>query len=83
MIIIFSWFTFNLFVSLYLKSGNSLVVQWFGFHVFTVDGMGSILGGRPKILQAPLQGQKPNKQKQTNKQKTSLKNLFEKWISCW
>jgi len=43
-----------------------------------VDGMGSILGGRPKILQAPLQGKKPNKQKQTNKQKTSLKNLFEK-----
>ena len=35
-----------------IKPGNSLVVQWLGFHTFTAEGLGSIPGLGTKILQA-------------------------------
>ena len=31
-------------LTLIIKLGNSLVVQWLGLHVSTAGGMGSILG---------------------------------------
>ena len=34
-----------------------LVVQWFGLHVFTAEGLGSIPGGGTKIPQAAQVGQ--------------------------
>ena len=47
-------------------AGNSLVVQWLGFHPFTAKGPGLIPVQGTKILQAKLHSQKKDRRpKQT------------------
>ena len=64
--ILLSWL--NIYVAVQLfniinNAGNSLVVQWLGFHTFTDEGSGLIPGWETKILQALQQGQKKKKRR--------------------
>ena len=43
--------------------GNSLAVQWLGLRTSTAGGMGSIPGGRTKMLEATWCGQKRKRKK--------------------
>ena len=50
--------------------GNSLAVQWLGFHAFTAENMGSIPGRGTKIPQAAWHSQERKR-----------KLTFRKWFS--
>ena len=65
--ILLSWLNIYVVVQLFNivnNAGNSLVVQWLGFHTFTDEGSGLIPDWETKILQALQQGQKKKRKLQ-------------------
>ena len=50
---------------MWLLLGNSLLIQWLGFHTFTAKGQGSIPDQETKIPQA----MQPKKKKKKSKKK--------------